>query len=1197
MVKPKHTGRYIVLTCLAILLGGILYVAGKTPEVIRVAVAEVRSNLWRNHGIRLELGKISIQGFLTVGVDGFLLEKKDIKLFIQAKSVKARLSPWQYFSEGNPVSRLEIDTPEVIATVESNSSEQPGLKLNFALSELVILNGRAEIHWKNKVFSILDLQTHARIHPKRVDIYQLSVQTPEVSLKTDGVIHLEDLKFVGLRTAMKFEISGALQKIPELRNLKIPLEGDFKLEGHIRYPSWEGGWEMEGQTLVKDIRIDDVRIHSLAGPVYVNQHQLEVRNLEASFGGAKPRVGGILYLDKQLRFVAELNGAQVSLYELLSDLNVKKSWVDLNLDVNAKIKGQILPEFSLTGQASGKADSLVVHDRKQLLLKSAYPMRFDMGLFVDKHAFKFKNASITDGKSKFDINCDLYLDHRHGMWLEGEIDRIDFSTLKNRIADGQYFGTGEGRISIDGPYEHLVIRGPVHVNDFGFDDFKFGDIRGLLEFRENILSVRYIRAKQRSLEYEGNLSLDFDAKPLRIGMNAELKKGQAEDLRKFIIPQLASFEWFGPLQGEVELRGPLAAGHFDGLMGRVALQIGPGGQLFGKQVNSGTIMLTADENKANLIALELNSEVGKAFVSGEYDKASRQGTGLLKLAETPVGRVNASLLIQNNRFLADGLIEDAKAAVHFGLDLEKTLPYEAQISVPYGPLKTLFPKIAELEDSGVQAGIRADARGELTSLASSKASIELFPAVFQLGTLRFVASRTVKVAYENKALTITPEIFKSLHGDWIEIGGVVNAQEMALEVKTEGDLWLLTHLDDRIEGAYGNFDAKIKVLGPLKNPGYFGKATISPGSYISLRDYPPGLKDLQGVINFNGTSATADLRGSADQGSFKLLGLANFHNSSFDSLRIDLQKMPIYYGNFLSGTANGYLKLEGPFKEPTLEGDIKLSDVLITKELDPTEFKGPRSRARKQAVKFDLALSAENPVRIETKSLHGELIGNVKLIGTSNAPGLLGELTMTSGEIYFRNNYYQILKARASFDNPFRIMPYIDLEANTQILDYDVTVRAQGPLNKPKLSYSSRPSLPQSDLVSLITFGFTSRDNRDNLGVARTAGLEAFSMYSGLGDQVIKALPGGAVDELRLGTLYNQNGGVTSSVVLGMQVFKGMRLRFQSALVQNSEGNREKRLELERYINRRWRWRLIWNSEGITNYGDAGADLWVRWDF
>ncbi|MEI6804931.1 MAG: translocation/assembly module TamB domain-containing protein, partial [Myxococcaceae bacterium] len=839
-----------------------------------------------------------------------------------------------------------------------------------------------------------------------------------------------------------------------------------------------------------------------------------------------------------------VDAAGVSLYELLSNLDVKGSWADLKLNTRGLVQGQIKPEFSLSGHAKGQASGLIVKDKKLLILQTAYPIEFEMGLVANKHAFQFKKARFKDGRSEFVADCDLFID-KPGMWLEAQFDKLDFASVKNKIVDGSYKGSGKAHVLIDGPYENLRIEAPSQIQDFKFEDILFGNLEGLFSFENNQIFVKNIKATRKSLEYTGDFSVLLD-KPVWVKFDANLHHGLAQDL----IGDFLS----GPIQGQLSMDGPVEQGYREKLSGHANLS-------FMKDHHEMTAVL-------NL----------------------QKGVGDFKITHTPLGDVDFALQIKNDQLTALGLIKDFGARSNIQISLKDQLPFVATLLMPYGPLKYL-------EDWNAQAGVNLSAKGDLNKIEDAKVILDLSPAVFYLGTLKFLAADRISARYENRQLILKPALFKSVHGDQIELSATLNSKELDMNAATKGDLWFLTHLDERIEGAYGDFNSNLQIKGPWKKLGYFGKGQISSGSYVSLRDYPPGLTNLSGEINFQAQRAALQLEGVANKGHFKLDGFVNLDHQSFEHLQVDLKQMPVYYSSFLTGISNGFLNLDGPWQEPTLSGNVQFSQMLITKELDPVEFKAPRSRAKKQSVKLNILLDAEDNVRIESKSLNAELKGNLNLVGTTNSPGLIGELNVLSGEVYFRNNYYHIVKARANFDNPFRIAPYIDVEANGQILDYDVTVRAQGELAKPKLVFSSKPSLPQTDLLSLITFGFTNRDNKDNLGAARTAGLEALSAYSGVGDRVLKLLPEKSIDELRLGTLYNQNGGVTSSVVLGMQVFKTMRLRFQSAMLQNTAGNREKRLELEKYINKRWRWRLIWNSEGVTNYGDAGADLWIRWDY
>ncbi|MBL4818371.1 MAG: translocation/assembly module TamB domain-containing protein, partial [Deltaproteobacteria bacterium] len=722
-------------------------------------------------------------------------------------------------------------------------------------------------------------------------------------------------------------------------------------------------------------------------------------------------------------------------------------------------------------------------------------------------------------------------------------------------------------------------------------------IEGLFSLSDNKITVSNIEGKQRSLLYSGSLGVTLGQTPTEISLNAHLKSGTAEDLKTFIVPEIKTLDWSGPLEGNIALLGPIEKGYQQELTGQLNIKILNGTKLFGAEVESGQLIASMDKSTVTLSELALHSKQGKAVLFVDFNKKTELGTGTLKLTDSFLGTVDMTMGFKPGLVHINGAALESKAIVQSTITLNKSLPFQVQVSVPYGNLSTLFPKLRWLEDYQVQSGIRARAEGLLTELEKSTVSLELFPAIFHLGTLRLLSTKTVQASYQKETLHIGSTVFRSIHGDEIEISATATEKDIDLALNASADLWFLTHLDERIEGAYGDLKANIKLNGPWSNISTLGNIKIAPKSYISLRDYPPGLTQLEGNVELTGKNGIINLKGQASQGQFSLNGIIGLSNNFFDGIHLELSKMPIYYSTYLTGVATGHLDLEGPWAEPTLSGDINFSEVLFTKDLTPAELRAPRSRAKKQPLKLDITLASETPVRVESQSFNGDLKGNLRLTGTLNSPGLIGQLDVISGDVYFRNQYYHLAKARVNFDNPFRIAPNINVEASSLILGYDVTVRAEGELSKPKLFFSSRPSLPQTDLVSLIMFGFTTRDNKDNLGLARTAGLEALSIYSGFGDEVLKTLPNQTFDELRLGTLYNQTGGAVSSVVLGMQVFNGVRLRFHSALVQNSLGTREKRLELEKYISRHLRWRVVWNSEGITNYGDAGADLWLRWDY
>jgi translocation and assembly module TamB len=102
-----------------------------------------------------------------------------------------------------------------------------------------------------------------------------------------------------------------------------------------------------------------------------------------------------------------------------------------------------------------------------------------------------------------------------------------------------------------------------------------------------------------------------------------------------------------------------------------------------------------------------------------------------------------------------------------------------------------------------------------------------------------------------------------------------------------------------------------------------------------------------------------------------------------------------------------------------------------------------------------------------------DLVGSVSLRidGPVKDPVISGRITATSGTLNFRNDRYQIV--RALMDLPARrdADPVINIQAESQIRGYRVTVTLNGPLSQPQAAVSSEPALPQADVVSLVTTG------------------------------------------------------------------------------------------------------------------------------
>jgi translocation and assembly module TamB len=133
-------------------------------------------------------------------------------------------------------------------------------------------------------------------------------------------------------------------------------------------------------------------------------------------------------------------------------------------------------------------------------------------------------------------------------------------------------------------------------------------------------------------------------------------------------------------------------------------------------------------------------------------------------------------------------------------------------------------------------------------------------------------------------------------------------------------------------------------------------------------------------------------------------------------------------------------------------------------------------------VRLDIQVGAAPAVRVETRDLNLRLVGDIdlRLQGTLANPVQVGTIQILSGEAVFRGNRYKI--NRGDISMTFRTQPVIDLEAQTRIERYDLTVTVTGSIERLRLSYRSDPPLPTVDIVSLLALGYARQEEEMSTG-------------------------------------------------------------------------------------------------------------------
>jgi outer membrane protein assembly factor BamA len=206
------------------------------------------------------------------------------------------------------------------------------------------------------------------------------------------------------------------------------------------------------------------------------------------------------------------------------------------------------------------------------------------------------------------------------------------------------------------------------------------------------------------------------------------------------------------------------------------------------------------------------------------------------------------------------------------------------------------------------------------------------------------------------------------------------------------------------------------------------------------------------------------------------------------------------------------------------------------------------------SLRLDLRVRAAGDVwlRNDFASLEGE--GEIEVGGTAARPTLAGRITaLEGGAIRFRNVPYRVETGTIDFDDPQAINPVFDLQAETRVADYQVTLRVEGTVDEFRYELSSDPPLPQQDIVALLLTGRTlgAVDPQTGGGLAE----ETVSSYLAgrLTEELAGRLSGKAgfdlfvIDPLQV----NGQGDPAARVTLGKQVTPDLFVAYSTELGTN----------------------------------------------
>ena len=368
--------------------------------------------------------------------------------------------------------------------------------------------------------------------------------------------------------------------------------------------------------------------------------------------------------------------------------------------------------------------------------------------------------------------------------------------------------------------------------------------------------------------------------------------------------------------------------------------------------------------------------------------------------------------------------------------------------------------------------------------------------------------------------------------------------------------------DHRIEGK-GDLD--IALRGSLEKPQLEGQIAISGAEYESL-EAGTLLKDLDLLIELDEDRARITRLAATDGGggTFSVKGQVAFApESGFPfELSTELENFHLVRRDEVTGSASGQIRIEGDTEAARVIGRLVTDRVEVSilgtlppevVKLDVVEEDGATQPSGKGAesrspdsygLGLDLTVEFPQQVFVRGRGLDSEWSGELLVKGSAEEPRVSGQISLVRGRLSVVGKSFDLQSGRIKLPEDPGAEPELDIVAQYEAEDLVVTARVTGPVSSPEIALTSRPQLPQDEIVSRVLF---------NKGVGNLTAIEAAQLAA-----AIPELTGGGggfdimgflrqtvgVDVLQVETVEGEKGptpGVKAGKYVTEEVYLGVK--------------------------------------------------------
>ena len=302
--------------------------------------------------------------------------------------------------------------------------------------------------------------------------------------------------------------------------------------------------------------------------------------------------------------------------------------------------------------------------------------------------------------------------------------------------------------------------------------------------------------------------------------------------------------------------------------------------------------------------------------------------------------------------------------------------------------------------------------------------------------------------------------------------------------------------------ASGMLMADVHVSGDVSNPQFSGSMAMNKGSFT---DFQTGtrLTNLDFKLAAEGGAKATLTLSANDANSGTVKGQGEFSMAALESggagklaghLDLTFDNFAAVREDLVHGALSGKLAMDFPGDQPPkITGKLRTNTVRVdvgaaipasVPTIEVREINGgPPLNVQKQAKKaaskpslfskttLGISIDIPNRLFVTGHGIDAEWSGNLAVNGTVGSPDISGKLELVRGTIELVGKTFDIQTGEVRIANSIPGHASVHVVAQNASSDLTVTVTVDGAVTDPKITWSSSPALPQSEILSHLFFG------------------------------------------------------------------------------------------------------------------------------